>query len=258
MATGVVGLVTNDGWGALRARIGGPRAAAELARRDRASRSAPGRPPAPVDGRACRRRRPHRDRHRVGQALLDRHGIVTRGTVVSERIDGGFAGMYRVLTAFEDVGKCRRTYAVEGLGASQFAVPSAVDRLRATARTEQLATVLAATDPASAYGAALPWPALAVDVSHRPGRKAGAVVVMVDGDLVLYLERGGKSLLVWDHGPQALATAATALVRDGQRVGMDRAVISKVNGAAPTPEQERLLTEAGYLPTPRGLRPPRT
>ncbi len=254
------GAVTNDGWSALRARIGGarPRPVARRGRPGLPQRSGPpaaaGRwsllPPLVADPTAAATA--------TGQALLDRHGIVTRGTVVSERIDGGFARMYRVLAAFEDAGRCRRTYAIEGLGASQFALPTAVDRLRATPRSEHTAIVLAATDPASAYGAALPWPALAVDVGHRPGRKAGAIVVLVDGELVLYLERGGRSLLLWDHDDGVLAAAAAALVRDGQRMGMDRAVIAKVNGAAPTAEHARLLGEAGFLPTPRGLRPPRS
>ena len=253
------GAVTNDGWSALRARISGarPRTPARRGRPGLPQRSGPpagaGRwsllPTLSTD--------PTSGATAMGQALLDRHGIVTRGTVVSERIDGGFARMYRVLTAFEDAGRCRRTYAIEGLGASQFALPSAVDRLRATPRSAHVTTVLAATDPANAYGAALPWPALAVDVSHRPGRKAGAIVVVVDGELALYLERGGKSLLVWDHPDDLLAMAATALVRDGQRLGMDRAVIAKVNGATPTDDHARLLAEAGFLPTPRGLRPPR-
>jgi ATP-dependent Lhr-like helicase len=254
------GAVTNDGWGALRARIGGvrPRPSARRGRPGLPQRSGP---PAAA-GRwsllPALETDPTAAATATGQALLDRHGIVTRGTVVSERIDGGFARMYRVLTAFEDAGRCRRTYAVEGLGASQFALPTAVDRLRATPRSEHVATVLAATDPANAYGAALPWPALAVDVSHRPGRKAGAVVVLVDGELALYLERGGKSLLLWEHAPEVLACAAAALVRDGQRMGMDRAVIARVNGAMPSAEHARLLAEAGFLPTPRGLRPPRS
>jgi ATP-dependent Lhr-like helicase len=83
------------------------------------------------------------------------------------------------------------------------------------------------------------------------------VVVIVDGELALYLERGGKSLLLWDHDVAVLASAAAALVRDGHRMGMDRAVIAKVNGAGPTAEHTRLLGDAGFLPTPRGLRPPR-
>jgi ATP-dependent Lhr-like helicase len=119
--------------------------------------------------------------------------------------------------------------------------------------------VLAATDPANAYGAALPWPPMAgADVSHRPGRKAGAVVVAVDGELVLYLERGGKSLLAWSRDDAVLGIAAHALAREGHRMGMGRAVIAKVNGAAPTNDHIRVLTDAGFLPTPRGLRPPRT
>jgi ATP-dependent Lhr-like helicase len=253
------GAVTNDGWNALRARIDGarPRPVTRRGRPGLPQRSGPpagaGRwsllPTLTTDPTAAATA--------MGQALLDRHGIVTRGTVVSERIEGGFARMYRVLTAFEDAGRCRRTYAIEGLGAAQFALPGAVDRLRATPRAEQVPTVLAATDPASAYGAALPWPALAVDVGHRPGRKAGAVVVTVDGELVLYLERGGRSLLAWDHDEAVLRVAAAALVREGPRIGMDRAVIAKVNGATPTADHSRLLTEAGFLPTPRGLRPPR-
>ena len=83
-------------------------------------------------------------------------------------------------------------------------------------------------------------------------------MVLVDGELALYLERGGKSLLVWDHGRGCSPLAAAALVRDGQRMGMDRAVIAKVNGATPTADHARLLGEAGFLPTPRGLRPPRS
>ncbi len=253
------GAVTNDGWSALRSRISGarPRPSTRRGRPGLPQRSGPpagaGRwsllPPLAAD--------PTSAATATGQALLDRHGIVTRGAVVSERIDGGFARMYRVLSAFEDAGRCRRTYAIEGLGASQFALPSAVDRLRATPRSERVTTVLAATDPANAYGAALPWPALAVDVGHRPGRKAGAVVVAVDGELALYLERGGKSLLAWDLPEDVLAAAASALVRNGQRLGMDRAVVTKVNGAAPTADHARLLGEAGFLATPRGLRPPR-
>jgi ATP-dependent Lhr-like helicase len=254
------GAVTNDGWSALRARIDGTRAR-PATRRGRPGLPQRSGPPAGA-GRwsllPTLTADPTAAATAVGQALLDRHGIVTRGTVVSERIDGGFARMYRVLSAFEDAGRCRRTYAIEGLGAAQFALAGAVDRLRATPRAEQMPTVLAATDPASAYGAALPWPALAVDVGHRPGRKAGAVVVTVDGELVLYLERGGRSLLMWEHGEDVLRVAAAALVRDGQRMGMDRAVIAKVNGAPPAPDHTRLLTEAGFLPTPRGLRPPRS
>src|SRR5207253_8948890 len=105
----------------------------------------------------------------IAELLLERHGVVTRGAAVAERVPGGFAAAYRVLSAFEDAGRVRRGYFVEGLGASQFATPGAVDRLRASARPLGApypdsdegglrTVVLAAADPANPYGAALPWP----------------------------------------------------------------------------------------------------
>ena len=105
--------------------------------------------------------------HASAEAMLERHGVVTRGAVVSERVPGGFAGVYKVLSAFEDSGRCRRGYFVEGLGAAQFGVPGSVDRLRTYSRelgsegdpqAARATVVLAATDPANPYGAALPWP----------------------------------------------------------------------------------------------------
>ena len=133
----------------------------------------------------------------MAEQLLDRHGVLTRGAVVAERIPGGFAGVYPVLKAMEDAGRCRRGYFVDGLGGAQFAVPGAVDRLRALTDppSSPQTQVLAATDPANPYGAALAWPERTAPGStterpgHRPGRKAGAVVILVDGDLVLYVER---------------------------------------------------------------------
>src|SRR5438067_2932903 len=100
--------------------------------------------------------------------------------------------------AVEESGRCRRGYVVEGLGAAQFAIPGAIDRLRAAGQPvdgHPATVVLAATDPAQPYGAALPWPPTVGDVRHLPGRKAGALAVLVDGAAVLYIERGGRSLL---------------------------------------------------------------
>lgn len=256
------GHVTNDGWAALRARLSGraPRRPAST-RRGRVSlpsRSGPpaaaGRwavlPPLPEDatGRATA----------VGQALLERYGIVTRGSVVSERVDGGFAALARVLTAFEDVGRCQRTYAIEGLGASQFALPTAVDRVRAVRRHPGAGppecVVLAATDPAQPYGAALPWPDLPPEAgAHRPGRKAGAFVVLTGGSPCLYLEKGGRSLLAWESEPDVLRAAVAALSRDAARLRLDRVVIQRVNGA-PALDAASLAQLPGLLPTPRGLR----
>ncbi len=140
--------------------------------------------------------------HHQAELLLNRHGVLTRGAVGAEGIPGGFAMLYKVLTAFEDAGRCQRGYFVESLGGAQFAVASTVDRLRSyldgvdPERPEYRAVVLAAADPANPYGAALPWPSRSTeDGPGRPGRKAGALVVLVDGKLVWFLERGGRSML---------------------------------------------------------------
>jgi ATP-dependent helicase Lhr and Lhr-like helicase len=117
--------------------------------------------------------------------------------------------------------------------------------------------VLAAGDPAQPYGAALPWPTRPEETatSHRPGRKAGAVVVLVSGELVLYVERGGKTLLSWTNDPALLQPSAQALaaaVRDG---ALGRMTVEKADGAAvhDSPLAAALST-AGFRATPRGLR----
>lgn len=199
----------------------------------------------------------------TAELLLDRYGVVTRGSVMVENIVGGFGLMYKVLARLEEAGRCRRGYFIEHLGAAQFAVPATVDRLRSftedaqLAKAEPIALALASTDPANPYGAALPWPALAVDAGsgHRPGRKAGALVVMVDGALVLYVERGGKTLLTFSHDDAVLAAAAAALVGVVRRGAVDKLIMEKVNGhdLLDTPVAFA-LAEAGAYSTPKGLR----
>lgn len=199
----------------------------------------------------------------TAELLLDRYGVVTRGSVMAENILGGFGLMYKVLARLEEAGRCRRGYFIEHLGAAQFAVPATVDRLRSysddsqLAKPEPVALALAATDPANPYGAALPWPALNVEAGsgHRPGRKAGALVVMVDGALALYVERGGKTLLAFDDVPEVLAAAAAALVGVVQRGAVDKLIMEKVNGHGilDTPVAAA-LTHAGAYSTPKGLR----
>jgi ATP-dependent Lhr-like helicase len=188
-------------------------------------------------------------------ALLDRYGVVTRGSVLTENSEGGFGAAYRALSSLEESGQCRRGYFVDGLGAAQFALTGAVDRLRAQQREPEQpqARVLAACDPASPYGAALPWPERE---GHRPGRKAGALVVLVDGALVFYVERGGKTLLSFTEDPVRLTPAAEALaraVRLGQlgKLTVERADGGHVFGAAPVSEA---LQQAGFRMTPQGLR----
>ncbi|MGH3309449.1 MAG: Lhr family ATP-dependent helicase, partial [Streptomyces sp.] len=217
--------------------------------------------------------------HALARTLLDRHGVVTRGAVAAEGVQGGFSAAYRVLAAFEDSGQARRGYAVEGLGAAQFAMDGAIDRLRAVhtarEREQQFRTVvLAAADPANAYGAALPWPEPPADATHKPGRKAGSVVVLVDGELTLYMERGGKTLLAWPGGPSGdpsggtpsgdangpggsplLAAAAEALARAARDGALGTVTVERVNGTpALSSPIGTLLESAGFHATPRGLR----
>ncbi|MEO7294909.1 MAG: DEAD/DEAH box helicase [Candidatus Limnocylindria bacterium] len=133
--------------------------------------------------------------HAVATALLERYGVVTREGVAAEGISGGYASVYPVLRAMEEAGRARRGYFVAGLGAAQFALPGAVDRLRAVRNDDSAVHLLAATDPAQPYGAALPWPRSTDDERLPLQRAAGAYVAMVDGRAVLYLERGGRGIL---------------------------------------------------------------
>jgi ATP-dependent Lhr-like helicase len=200
--------------------------------------------------------------HFQAELLLNRHGVLTKGAVAGEGVPGGFAMLYKVLTAFEDAGRCQRGYFVESLGGAQFAVASTVDRLRSyldsvePERREYQTVVLAAADPANPYGAALPWP----EGAHRPGRKAGALVALVDGELTWFLERGGRTLLSFSADQDAHHAAAAALA---DLVGAGRVqslLVEKVNGEpvlSPESGQAAVvaaLTGAGFSRTPRGLR----
>ncbi|CAN5230067.1 hypothetical protein BH09ACT6_BH09ACT6_12270 [soil metagenome] len=269
--------------------------------------------------------------HAMAEFLLDRYGVVTRGSVMNEHQPGGFALAYRVLSQFEETGRCRRGYFIEGLGASQFATGSTVDRLRSfaadilteartspepahpgdgrggpvaasggmlghdprespgptgyggatrqpgatgpgnaqtghnanpatrtnrggTARADDRsrALTLAASDPANPYGAALGWPA---GEGHRPGRKAGALVVLVDGALVLYVERGGKTVLSFTDDVQTLTEAAESLVTTVTSGQVDKLTIEKIDGEFSVGTRVgRMLETAGFTNTPRGLR----
>ena len=236
---------------------------------------------------------PTRRAHASAEALLERHGVVTRGAVVSERIPGGFAGVYKVLARFEESGRCRRGYFVAGLGAAQFGTAGSVDRLRTYSGDDDRpgdkpqAVTLAATDPANPFGAALPWPeasGVAEEVAgdmgstsvgegghgsgsgsgsgttgrHRPGRKAGALVVLVDGDLGLYVERGGRTLLTFSDEPSRLGPAVHALAEAVRAGSLGKLTVERADGrpilsGAPSPLR-LALDEAGFIATPRGLR----
>ncbi|MGA8255249.1 MAG: DEAD/DEAH box helicase, partial [Nocardioides sp.] len=206
---------------------------------------------------------PTRRAHATAERLLDRHGVVIRGAVVSERVPGGFAGVYKVLSAFEESGRCRRGYFVDGLGAAQFGTAGAIDRLRtfadsaaSTPETKPTCVALAATDPANPYGAALPWPP--GEGGHRPGRKAGAIVVLVDGVLSLYVERGGRTLLTWSDDVEALTPAAEALAERVRGGALGRLTVEKADGTpllgSGTTPLRAALDAAGFVATPQGLR----
>lgn len=189
--------------------------------------------------------------------LLDRYGVVTRGAVQSEGVPGGFAQAYRVLAGFEEAGHCRRGYVIEKLGAAQFAASATVDRLRTYAGLAdpppRKAVTLAATDPANPYGAALAWPKLE-GVSHRPGRKAGGLVVLVDGALVLSLERGGRTVLCFTDDEEVLQAAAADLATTARDRRLDTLTVEKVNGEGVYGTiLGRALQEAGFVQTPRGF-----
>ncbi len=178
-------------------------------------------------------------------SLLERHGVLTREAVRAEGVPGGFAGVYPVLRSMEEGGRIRRGYFVAGLGGAQFALPGAVDRLRAARDEPAAPLVLAATDPANPYGLALAWP----KVDGRPQRAPGAYVVLVDGLASIYLERGGRSLLAlrpfdgtWeDDAIEALG----GLLADGR--------FSRLSVERYPPELEASLRAAGFVPSPRGL-----
>lgn len=189
--------------------------------------------------------------------LLDRYGVVTRGSVQAEGTPGGFAQAYRILAGFEEAGQCRRGYVIEGLGAAQFAASLTVDRLREHASVAEPAPLdaitLAATDPANPYGAALPWPRRE-DLSHRPGRKAGGLVVLVDGSLMLYLERGGKSAITFTDETDTLRAVAENLAETARKYRLDTITIEKINGQTVYGTVfGTMLQDAGFVQTPRGL-----
>ena len=210
------------------------------------------------------------------ETLLERYGVVTRGSVVAEDVPGGFAAVYRVLAAAEEAGRVRRGYFVEGLSASQFGGTGAVDRLRATTRAPgssrrersrvdkddrwDQVLVLAACDPANPYGAALPWPlhdGPGESRGHQPARKAGALVVLVDGALALYVERGGKTLLSFTDENALLLPAARALADSVHAGALGKLTVETIDGSSVMGGDRPLgaaLAEAGFQLTPKGLR----
>jgi ATP-dependent Lhr-like helicase len=250
------GEVTNDSWAPLRAsrRYDPPRPERRARRFVRARVQAA----SPTQGRwslaAALFPAGSADRRALAELLLERHGIVTRDGVRGEGVRGGYGAVYGELRSLETLGVCRRGYFVEGLGGAQFAVPGAVERLRelraAAQGEEPAALVLAAADPAQPYGGALPWPRRA---GARAARVAGAWVVLLDGAAVLFVERGGRSLVpLREPDPDWLRPALHALVAHVRAGGAKRLAVERFDGV-PVVESEAmsLLVEAGFLAGPR-------
>jgi ATP-dependent Lhr-like helicase len=279
------GYLTNDTLAPVRSRLGGGRTAhnrrpaaprSRYGRLNRAAVVAAGRQPSlALPGRWSRL--PERgadDAHRAllrTEVLLDRYGILTRGEVAAEGVVGGFTAVYPVLRQGEDAGRYRRGYFVEGLGAAQFGLTGAIDRLRGLMTASERGTagpaealVLAATDPANPYGAALAWPDRAhlpdADVEagkrgHQPARKAGALVVLVDGECVLYVERGGKTLLSFSVDSDRLGSAAAALAVSARAGALGKLHVESADGDPIVASAlGAALEQAGFRPSPRGLR----
>jgi ATP-dependent Lhr-like helicase len=214
----------------------------------------------PASGRP-RRPSPTERLHATSLALLDRHGVVTREAVASEGIDGGFSAVYPILRALEEAGRIRRGYFVDGLGAAQFALAGAIERLRtmrdpARSPAERDTYLLAAADPANPYGAAIPWPRRGEDDRRPLQRAAGAYVVLVDGVAAIYLERGGGTLqtLPAADDPEVAEVAARALRTLVEDHRVRELVITKVDGLpiAESPFRD-LLVAAGFGQGYRGL-----
>ena len=191
--------------------------------------------------------------HATALQLVERHGVVTREAVLAEGVAGGFAGVYGVLKVLEERGQVRRGYFVAGLGAAQFALPGAVDRLRSLRELDEGAPpmILAATDPAQPYGAALAWP----ENSGRPARSAGALVVLAGGSPLAWYDRRGHHLVLFGSSQHddRWADALASLVKDGRLRSLE---IRKVNGAGIAdlpPEVVAPLKRVGFVDGYRGL-----
>ena len=216
----------------------------------------------------------------MANQLLARYGVVTREAAAQENLPGGFGAVYDVLKAMEESGRVRRGYFVAGLGATQFALPSAVDLLRSLrqSRMEKPEMVmLAATDPANPYGATLRWPTAEAE-GEEDGqlrsltRSVGASVVLRNGEMVAYLRRGNPNLQIFlpeeeperTHAARDVAeflveiTQREMTARDGDRsAGL---LVAQINGqSAGTHLLAKFLQEAGFHAAPNGFnvrRPP--
>ncbi len=263
------GMLTNDGMAALRAYCerpaGSSRKPARRVNQQAVFRSRRTTPPTGQGRWALQGAAFAADRsatewsHAMAQQLLARYGVVFRETAHAENLPGGFSAIYDVMKALEESGKIRRGYFAADLGATQFAMPAAVDLLRSLRvqqdpdRVEMLQ--LAATDPANPYGALMRWPA-APDAGSSLTRSVGARVILCDGALVAYMRRGNPNLQVFlpEEEPQrsqvarSLAEFLVSRVQDQEDAqGRGGLLIATVNGVLVAEHwMARFLLDAGF------------
>jgi ATP-dependent Lhr-like helicase len=187
------------------------------------------------------------------ELMLERYGIVTRESVLAEGVPGGFSTLYGELGNLELLGTARRGYFVEGMGGAQFALPGAVERLRSLPAPDGAFLVLAATDPANPYGAALPWPKL--EGSRRPARAPGAYLLLRDGEPQVYVERGGRGILRLRDLDEAETAETMAALADAVAAGrIPKLGIERVDGEPVLGSgAEEALIAAGFSRAPRKL-----
>jgi ATP-dependent Lhr-like helicase len=192
----------------------------------------------------------------VAQQLLSRYGVMTREVAAAEGIAGGFSAVYDVLKAMEDAGRIRRGYFVGGVGATQFALPPALDLLRSLrdAPDEPEVVLLAATDPANPYGTLMAWPAAAeqTEAGRGPTRTVGSLVVMINGALVAYISRGARQLQVFLPEDEPARSAVGRALAD--RLASLGLLIAEINGVpAERHALGRFLVDAGFSPSAMGF-----
>ena len=186
----------------------------------------------------------------LAEALLERHGVVTRAAVLAEGVPGGFTAVYGELRAMEEAGVCQRGYFIEGLGGAQFALPAAVERLRDLREADPRAepVVVGAADPANPFGVTAPWP----DAARRPARSAGAWLALVEGRPAVYVEKGGRGLVTFEQGlfdAGVSALAAAVAERRIRRITPERIDGRPIQGDP----AEQILLNHGFLQTHRRL-----
>ncbi|MEJ7812410.1 MAG: hypothetical protein WKG32_18515, partial [Gemmatimonadaceae bacterium] len=201
----------------------------------------------------------------VARQWLDRYGVVTRDWWRRERPPVPWRAIYRELKRLEYRGEVRRGYFVRGLAGAQFALPEAVERVRAAAGTadDTPMVALAAGDPANPYN--LPLEAAALDATERDPlsrpRGGGAWLVTWGGRVALSAEGRGRRIGVapW-LAPEQLTAAARALAEGllaspGLARRARDITVATINGvgAAAAPQTEAFRA-AGYRITTDGLR----